>query len=127
MLSTHLDERPEAALLNVVRHLSSTPRKVDWTKHLKPDHALLAVNPSCPLSSVARSAFSTINTEDFGKLSHSREHALLVTEWLQSAYESLIDLTLGCWLKFFVVEKGRCKMDEDHLRRMNTKPVSRLR
>lgn len=86
MSSTRLDDLSDEALQNVVRHLSSKPRKVNWTKYVRPQDALTSVHSSSPLSDVASSSFPVITLP----MSHE-----LVAEWLQSAGESLVDLTMN--------------------------------
>lgn len=105
---SHLRELPEAALLNMVRHLSSKPREIDWMSFLEPEDAVVSMGYSCPLSSVARSAFSTINT---GYI-FSRNKAVLISDWLQLSGDSLVSMTLGDWLTSGPIENGRFNKGE---------------
>lgn len=132
MSLSHLNELPDAALENVVRHLSSKPRNTDWMSFLEPDDAAMAMHPSCPLVNVARSTISTINTWNMSgydphEVSLSRKHAALVTDCLQFSGNSLVDLTLGSWLMSSAIEKGRFKTAEPFERRSNKRSIARLR
>lgn len=100
MSLTYLDQLPGAAQRIVVRHLSSNPKKISWTKYVQAEDALNAMHPFCPLSIVARSSFTGINHGDMTSLKPSevrlsREQTPVLAEWLQVFRELLFHLTLN--------------------------------
>lgn len=46
--------------------MSSKPRRDNWAAFVKSEDALTAIDPSCPLSTVARASFTGISTKHWG-------------------------------------------------------------
>lgn len=95
MPSTRLADLTEAALHNITRHLSSRPKDASWTEFVSVEDALTSLHPSSPLSSLARSSFSEVNSwrgpeHRAGLMNLSLEDVERQTKWMQCSGESLV-------------------------------------
>lgn len=95
MAQTHLPDLLEVEMYTVSRHFSSRPRAVNWTTYVKPEDALASMDPSYPLSSIARASFTGVNVGKYMNQVQVMYFFRQVSEWLQSADDSLESLILA--------------------------------
>lgn len=100
MSPTYLHRLSEAALQNVLRHLSARPSKPDWQLFVAPEDALTAVHSSCGLCTVARASFTRLklrlgSEEVYGGYPQLILTPLQLTRWLLSAGQSFQDLHIA--------------------------------